>query len=184
MKWHKLNNLLHRDIGYFFVGMTLIFAISGIAINHMDDWNPNYIIKNEVHIISMELLKSEADKETAKEILKKAGESSNYKFHYYPRTDELQIFIDGGFMRVNTNTGEANLEMIKKRPIFKELNFLHYNPGRAWMWFADAYALGLIILAITGMFILKGKKGIKGRGKWFVSAGIIIPLLFLWYYSV
>jgi hypothetical protein len=182
MKWHKLNNILHRDIGYFLIGMTLIYAISGIAINHRDDWNPNYIVKNEVYIISMDLLKDNADKETAKEILEKAGENGNYKFHFYPNPNLLQIFIDGGIMRVDTRTGEASLELIRKRPVFKELNFLHYNPGRAWMWFSDAFAVGLIILSITGIFVLKGKKGWKGRGKWFISAGLIIPFLFLWYY--
>jgi len=40
----------------------------------------------------------------------------------------------------------------------------------------------LIILAFTGLFILKGKNGITGRGAWLVSAGIIIPLVFLFMY--
>ena len=40
--WRRWNNILHRDFGYLAVGLTLIYAISGIAVNHIDDWNPNY----------------------------------------------------------------------------------------------------------------------------------------------
>jgi hypothetical protein len=38
----------HRDIGYFFAGLTVLYAISGVAVNHMEDWNPNYVIRREV----------------------------------------------------------------------------------------------------------------------------------------
>ena len=45
MNWRRLNNLLHRDIGYVAVGLTLAYAISGLAVNHKADWNPNYRIE-------------------------------------------------------------------------------------------------------------------------------------------
>ena len=41
----RWNNLLHRDIGYLCVGMTLIYAISGIVLNHFkagDFQHPDY----------------------------------------------------------------------------------------------------------------------------------------------
>ena len=34
--------LLHRDLSYFFAGMVLIYALSGIAMNHRDTFNPDY----------------------------------------------------------------------------------------------------------------------------------------------
>ncbi|HKL38702.1 MAG TPA: hypothetical protein VJ876_07375, partial [Bacteroidales bacterium] len=58
MKWRKLNRILHRDLGYFFFGMTLIYALSGIALNHIDDWNPSYSIESEE--IQLKSLPSEA----------------------------------------------------------------------------------------------------------------------------
>ena len=30
---------LHRDFGYLIVGLTFVYAISGLAVNHIDDWN-------------------------------------------------------------------------------------------------------------------------------------------------
>jgi hypothetical protein len=44
---------------------------------------------------------------------------------------------------------------------------------------ADLFAIVLGLLAITGLFVLKGKKGITGRGAWLTIAGIAIPVLFL-----
>ena len=47
MKWRKLVIATHRDVGYFFAGLTVIYAISGIAVNHIEDWNPNYVIRTD-----------------------------------------------------------------------------------------------------------------------------------------
>ena len=42
MKWRKLFRTLHRDIGYVAAALTIAYAISGVAVNHIEDWNPNY----------------------------------------------------------------------------------------------------------------------------------------------
>ena len=47
MNISKFNRITHRDIGYLIAGLTIIYAISGIALNHKHDWNPNYIIENK-----------------------------------------------------------------------------------------------------------------------------------------
>ena len=44
MNLSKLNRVSHRDIGYLIAGLTIIYALSGIALNHKNDWNPNYIL--------------------------------------------------------------------------------------------------------------------------------------------
>ncbi len=46
MNLSKLNRITHRDIGYLIAGLTIIYAVSGIALNHKHDWNPNYIIED------------------------------------------------------------------------------------------------------------------------------------------
>ena len=44
MKWsssiRKWSRLIHRDLSFFFAGMVLIYAISGIVMNHRDTINP------------------------------------------------------------------------------------------------------------------------------------------------
>jgi len=63
------------------------------------------------------------------------------------------------------------------------VNFLHLNESKKlWTWMADLYAIALALLAITGLFVLKGKKGITGRGAWLTGAGVVIPVVFLLMY--
>ena len=42
MSWRRVNNVLHRDLGYLLVGLTLVYAVSGVAVNHVGDFNPSY----------------------------------------------------------------------------------------------------------------------------------------------
>lgn len=182
MKLRKLNRILHRDLGYFFFGMTIIYALSGIALNHRHEWNPNYIITQEEFQKEINSDPSDIDREFALEILKEFNIDATYRTHLVSGNN-FRIFIEGGSVTIDLARGEGSMEIIRKRPLFNEINFLHYNtPQRLWTWFSDIYAGGLIIIAITGLFIIRGKKGITGRGAWMVSLGIIIPLIFLYFY--
>lgn len=180
-KWRKWNRAIHRDLGYFFFAASVIYGISGIAINHINDWNPNYIITNK----SIELgypLPPKISKKEVIDLLEKYDEEDNYKKHYYPNPETLKIFLDGGSALIDVTTGSGQLENLRRRPLFNEFNFLHYNPGRWWTLFSDAYAIGLVILSVTGLFILKGKNGITRRGAIITILGIIIPVIFLLIY--
>lgn len=181
-KWRKWNRVIHRDFGYFFFGMTLIYGLSGIVLNHMNDFNPNYIIRTwdvETSVTSETGVLSD---EEMMLILESLEVEDDYKKHYFPDESTMKVFLKGGSLTLNTVTGKGILETIKRRPLFYHVNFLHYNPGKWWMYFSDVYASALILLAITGLFILRGKNGIKGRGAWLTLAGIIIPIIFLIFY--
>jgi uncharacterized protein len=81
------------------------------------------------------------------------------------------------------STGRGILEIGRRRPVFFEVNYLHYNHTKfLWTWFSDIFAGGLIVLAITGLFVLRGKNGFRKRGIWFVLVGVLIPLAFLLVY--
>lgn len=182
MKLAKLNRVTHRDIGYLITGLTLIYAISGIALNHKHDWNPNYIFENRSFRTDADLSRETFNEETARSILKSIGNPSGFKTFYFPTGNRVTIFIDGGFIQIDTRNGTGNIEMIKKRPLFYQFNFLHYNPGRWWKYFSDIYCVALILVTITGLFIIKGKNGITRRGAILTIIGIILPLLFLFIY--
>ncbi len=182
MKWRKLNRALHRDLGYLFFGLTIIYALSGIALNHLKDWNPNYIIKTrDIKMKSVEL-SSDPQKEEILSWMEKYAEGEKYKNHYFPQENQLKVFIDDGSILIDTQSGKATIETSKRRPFFHEFNYLHYNPKKLWTWISDIYAVSLILLALTGLFILRGKQGIKGRGAWLTTIGILIPLIFLLFY--
>ena len=42
--WRRVNRAVHRDAGYLVAGLTLLYAISGVAVNHRADWNPSWSI--------------------------------------------------------------------------------------------------------------------------------------------
>ncbi len=180
MKWRKLNNILHRDMGYFFFGMCVIYGLSGIALNHINDWDPNYVIRNEEISVPAEDLHKKMTREEVEQILEVLNADNDYKKHYYPAKETLKVFLDGGSLTINILSGKGQIETISRRNVFFEVNYLHYNHAKfLWTWFSDLFAAGLILLAVTGLFVLKGKNGLKKRGIWFVLAGILIPLIFL-----
>jgi hypothetical protein len=177
--WRKWNKAIHRDLGYFFFAMTLIYAISGIALNHLDDWDPNYIVTSRE--ITTNIHSKNVSKEKILDMLDRFGEKENYKKHYFPG-NYLKIFIRNGTVTINLNTGKGIIEKTRRRPLFAEVDYLHYNPVKYWTWFSDIYAVALIVLSITGIIIPRGKTGLSRRGIWFLLAGLIIPLIFLFVY--
>jgi len=178
----KWSRILHRDIGYFFIGTTLIYALSGIALNHMNDWNPNYSVAVDEFQTNISLVKNENTLNNVKKLLAEVAPKAVYKKYYYPEKHLIKIFLKGGSsVMVNINSGNGRSEFLRKRAIFYESNFLHYNPHKWWMWFSDSFAVALILFAVTSFFMVKGKKGMRGRGGIYTALGFIVPLLFLWF---
>lgn len=183
IQWRKWNRILHRDIGYIAAGLTIIYAISGIAVNHVSDWNPNYSIENytcNIGPVPDSLLDS---KSLIPDILEQLGEKGKVKNSVFPDSTTLNIYVEGNTVSVNLKTGEVIEEKVKSRRGLRETNFLHLNHAKkAWTYVADVFAVALCFLAISGLFMIRGKKGITGRGAWLTALGIIIPLVFLFLY--
>lgn len=179
-KWFRT---IHRDLSFFFAGVILVYAVSGILLNHKGDFNSEYSIRQHTFHVSGTLPLSAADfseKRVKEELLRPYGEEKNYTKHYAPDENSLKVFLKGGSsMVIDLRTGNGLYEAVKKRPLFGNLNRLHYNPNRHWTLFSDIFAVSLVIITITGLFINPGKKGIIGRGGIELIIGIIIPLLFI-----
>lgn len=182
MHWRKLLRILHRDFGYVAAGLTIIYAISGIAVNHIQDWNPNYKIE-KTSLILDSLPKNATQEEITEFVLKAVGETRELKNTYRSSPDELEIFVEGNSILVNYITKEVKQEKVNSRFFLKETNDLHLNkPKGIWTYVADIFAVALLFLAISGLFLIKGKNGIKGRGLWLTLIGLVIPLSFWLYY--
>ncbi len=179
MKWRKWNRIIHRDVSYFFFGMVIIYALSGIALNHMRDWNPSYIISTEEKTANFDSTKTELTESEVLNILAMFDEQDNYKKHYYPGKNQCKVFLNGGSLVIDLKTGKLFLEKVTRRPIFFQANYLHYNPNEWWTVYSDIFCVSLILVAITGLFIIKGKNGLKWRGTILIVLGMIIPILFL-----
>jgi len=185
MKWRKWNRWLHRELGYIFFGMTIIYGVSGIALNHgvAKHWNPSHVSKSEYFDNIIPAVRTEVDKSYVVSILETTGERENFKQYYMPNDSSLMIYLRGGHINVDLRSGTAYLIKVRNRRVFREMNYLHYNkPKKLWMWFSDMYGLSLVLLAVSGLFMVRGKKGITGQGAVLVIIGVLIPLIFLTLY--
>ncbi|HOB86007.1 MAG TPA: peptidase, partial [Bacteroidales bacterium] len=116
MNISKLNRITHRDVGYLIAGMTIIYALSGIALNHKHDWNPNYIIENKEFTTGLAITRESLNEEQVRQILEQVPGNPVYKTWYFPSGNFLTIFIDGGSVRINTLNGHGVIERISRRP--------------------------------------------------------------------
>lgn len=184
INWFKLNRSLHRDIGYFCIGLTLIFAISGITLNHLDDWNPNYDVTHDVKVV--EGLESKIETPHFETwLLAELKIGTAIKARFWESPNKYKLFTKNNHtLIISPNENKVIIEQIKPRFLLRSFNFLHLNEAKkAWTYFSDFYAALLIYLALSALFMVKGKKGVWGKHGMFVIAGIIIPAIFVISYA-
>lgn len=178
MRWRKLVIAVHRDVGYLVAGLTVAYAVSGIAVNHVADWNPNYIIRTTEHRVGS--VPEGPAKEMAARVLDRLAVDAEPTSVVRMGPGELRIFLEGRTLRVLLPDGRVLDETVRKRPLLYPLNFLHLNHGKGlWTVIADLYAVALLVLALTGIFIVPGRKGLGGRGRRLLLAGIALPVIYL-----
>lgn len=181
MNWRRLNRAVHRDAGYLCAGLTVVYALTGVLLNHLHDWNPHW--KREpvaAQVAAPPPAERFTDADLAR-ILAELGEREKPTGTFFRSPTELQIFFDGGrVLAIDLPSGRASGETLRERRLLAFLDALHLNrAGRAWTWLADAYAAALSLLALTGLFVLKGKDGITRRGAVLTMSGLALPALLL-----
>lgn len=172
---------IHSHLSFFFTGVILIYAVSGITMNHLKDFNPKYKIVTSDYRVDGEFPRShDFTKNEIIRFLQEVDEQDNYIKHFYPDNSTLKVFLkSGSTFALDTQTGRVSYEGIKKRPVFYQFSYLHYNPGKWWTYFSDIFAVCLILICVSGVLINKGKKGLFGTGGIELLAGILVPMLFL-----
>ncbi|HLK39448.1 MAG TPA: PepSY-associated TM helix domain-containing protein [Polyangiaceae bacterium] len=177
MKWRPLLRALHRDTGYVAVGLTFVYATSGLAVNHVADWDPNFHNTSETHEIGGPL--PEDDAAAGAKVTEALGIREAPK-EVYREGDELEVLFEHRTLHVTAATGHVVDEQQKPRFFVRAANWLHLNRGKkGWTYFADSYAVGLLFLATSGLFMLSGKKGFFGRGAVLVAIGVAAPLAYM-----
>jgi uncharacterized protein len=173
---------IHREFGFLAVGLTLIYAVSGIAINHRHHWNPAAVdvqIDNEIQMInpvgtgSTQLLLPAVESQVKTD--------SKITGYFRQNKEILHLFVGGGkYYEVNLLSGEVVYKITKDRAVFNDLNYMHYNRGHAaWTVIGDVYAGMLIFMALTGIFLARGRRGLKGRGGVLMGLGFVLPLVYI-----
>lgn len=93
-----MSRWLHRDLSYLFAGALLVYAISGICLNHKRDFNSDYSIRLTEYTLENPLPaeKDGWDKDYVLGLLEPLGERENYTQHYFPDGHTVKVFLKGG----------------------------------------------------------------------------------------
>jgi hypothetical protein len=174
LRWRPRLRGLHRDFGYLVVGLTFVYAASGLAVNHIEDWDPNFTQFERTHALAAPL--SEDEQASASAVLKQLeidevpSDVFLYEQELEIQLENRSLFVDGNAMTILERGQES-------RPLLRLANWLHLNRGKqAWTVVADAYAVLLLFLACSGMLMLPGKNGMAGRGWILVLIGAAVPI--------
>lgn len=178
----KWSRAIHRDLSFFFAGVICIYAVSGICLNHKRDFNATYSLKRYDLVLTGDfpVMSSAVDKDRIVSFIDQLPDRETYTRHSAVGEDGVKIFFKGGSsLEVDLSDGSAQYEKLRKRPVLGAFSRLHYNPSKWWTWFSDIFAVSLLLITVTGIVMLKGPKGLWGRGGIELLAGILIPLLFI-----
>jgi hypothetical protein len=147
-------------------------------VNHIADWDPNF--HNTSRELDVQIPPGEHTDDELGALVATSARISDKPKEVYREGDDLEMLFDHRTLHVNLVTGHVLEERQEPRFFVRVANWLHLNRGKkAWKYFADAYAAGLLLLATSGLFMLPGKKGLLGRGAVFVGIGVAIPLLYV-----
>ena len=177
-RWRGWLRAIHRDFGYLAVGFTLIYALSGIAINHIKDWDPNF--HSQERSLTIAPIPSDATDDAAVALVI-AATGTGKPDDVFRAGDELRLgYSDGTNVTAIGDTGQVTVQARQPRFFLRIANWLHYNRGKkAWTYVADLYAVMLLYLAISGIFMIKGRLGLRWRGTILVGIGIAAPLAYV-----
>jgi len=175
---------LHRDFGYFFVGLIISFAISGITQNHRKQWKPDkYSYEFKKVQSGFHFPKESVKKDSVLAFSKQNGLEDFQQFDFR-KDSTLVISYKSADATIKLATGIAEINHWRKKPVLAQMNFLHkFNGNNWWIYYSDIFALALIFIALSGMFLMKGKYSFKQRGWWLALAGIVFPLIALFLFS-
>lgn len=157
--------LLHRDVGFFVIGLTIIYSISGIVLIYRD----TDFLKNK-ELIEMKLPPNLEETELAKalyiwdlKILKTKGNTVFFK--------------DGAY---NKTTGVAKYTSQELPDWLNKFNNLHQSSSESRVhWCTTIFGLLLLFLAISSFWMFKPKTKLFRRGIYLAIAGTAFAIVLL-----
>ncbi len=175
-RWRAWLRAIHRDVGYLAIGFTIIYAISGIAMNHIDDWDPSFDASERIVKITP-VADDATDDQAVAVVLAVSG--TGKPDEVLRAGDEVRLGYEDG-TQVTAIGDTVTIQQRSSRIFFRVAVWLHATRGKqAWKYISDVYAVLLLYLAISGLFMIKGRLGLKWRGMLLVTAGVAVPVLYI-----
>src|SRR5690606_31924028 len=114
----------------------------------------------------------EADRRVARAVLRELGRNEEPQDVYRATDTQLEVVLEHSTLHVDGTTGVIHEEGQRPRMLLRVANWLHLNRGKqAWTYVADAYAVFLLFLAGSGLFMLPRRGSGIGRRGLLVTGG-------------
>lgn len=182
MKQATIRNL-HRDLGYFYLGLIITFAFSGILMNHRENWHPD---KYTIEAKAIEILlpeESQINDAYAENLAKELNINDKVKRHMV-RKGKFKMQFENTEVEIDLKSGKGEIIHFLKTPVISQAMKLHKSTSNWWIYFSDIFGLSLICIAVTGTMMVKhGKHTFKRRGWKLAIVGLLFPILFLLFLS-
>ncbi len=156
---------LHRDIGFIVIGLTIIYALSGILLTYRS----TAFLKNET-TVNMDIGKNVEAGEL--------GKALKMRFFKIERQTEDTVYFNGG--SYDKNTGMATYTQMSYPGVINKLIELHKLSSQNTMHImAVVYAVLLLFLAVSPLFMYKpGARNFR-RGIYLTIAGVVIAVIMM-----
>ena len=178
LAWRPVLRAVHRDAGYVAVGLTLVYALSGLAVNHIGEWDPNFRDFDRTLELGAPLPGDDAT--VAGSVATRLGIFEKPREVYRASDHQLDVLYEHRTLHIDPLAGHVHEEGQNPRFFLRLANWLHLNRGkRAWTYAADTYAVALLFLATSGLFMIKGKKGLLPRGALLALVGAAVPIAYV-----
>lgn len=176
-RWRAWLRAIHRDIGYLAIGFTVIYAVSGIAQNHIEDWGEVSFKPAERRLTIEGVSPEMPDAVAIARIAAAAGLGSPTSS--LRAGDEIRLEYADGSKSIAVGS-QLTIQTRERRALIGVANWLHTARGKpAWKYLSDMYAVLLLYLALSGIFMIKGKLGFAWRGATLISLGVAIPVIYV-----
>jgi hypothetical protein len=150
-------------------------------LNHRTTWNPvRYKYDFKQVQTNFHLPKESVTIDSVKSF-NKINNIDNFNDYDLRGDSTLVVFYKMADATINLTNGRAEINIWRKRPTLSQLYSLHsvFQDDNWYKWYSDLFALGLIFIATTGMFLMRGKNSFRKRGWLFAFTGIIVPIIAL-----
>lgn len=170
----------HRRIGLLFTGILLIFAVSGIALNHQSQWDPYYTVSKR-HEMAKDLSPSMDEDELDLYLRKKYSINEKVNSSVWENSHIATMSYSNGIsIVIDLQNKSIVKEVTSKRPVIYNFIHLHLNAIKGlWIYFADIFAIGMILLSLSGIYLTLGRFAKIEYS--FLLLGLLLPFLFYLY---
>ncbi len=156
---------LHRDIGFFVIGITVIYCISGILLVYRD----SDFLKHEV-IIEKEIKPNLNESDLGMLLHLK-------DFKVYKTEGDIVYFLNGTY---NKATGLVKYKDKVLPSVFTSSIQLHKTSSHsATRWISVVFGISLMFLAISSFWMFKSKTKFFRRGISVAIGGGIVAIILL-----